>query len=101
MGLLALCKATGGAAMKTLYELGVMQGQWEVRSDELRRVRPQLVQHLADMLDCEIKAKIEWADVVGLRTKLGEWIDNLHDGELEDRIAVELDLLEDWERPTY
>jgi hypothetical protein len=99
MGLLALCKATGGAAMKTLYELGVIQGQWEARSDELRTVRPQLVEHLADMLDCEITAKIEFEDIKRLRRALGEWLDGLHDGELEDRIAVELGLVEDWDRP--
>jgi hypothetical protein len=75
------------------------QGLWEARSDLLRTVRPQLVQHLADMLDCEISAKIQWADIVGLRRALGAWLDGLEDGELEDRLAVELGLVEEWDRP--
>lgn len=77
------------------------QGQWEQRSDLLRTVRAKMVEHLADMIDCELHTRIEYRDILSLRTKLGEWLDSVHDGELEDRVAVELDLLLDWERPTY
>jgi hypothetical protein len=75
------------------------QARWEVRADELATVRPQLLEHLADIIDCAVTARIEWPDTLALRRALGAWLDEVRDGELEDRLVVELGILAEWEAP--
>jgi hypothetical protein len=85
--------------MNTLHDLGVIQGAWEQRADLLRSVRPELAGLLADMLECEIKARIGYEDMQSLQRVLAGWLADLEDGELEDRIAVEVGVAAPWEAP--
>lgn len=76
------------------------QKRWEIRADALAAVRPQVTEALAETVLAGLgRVYVEWDDVLSLRAALGTWLDGLRDGELEDRIAVELGILEDWSRP--
>lgn len=75
------------------------QGRWEQRTAVLDAARPETVAALAELVDCGLRTWLDRQALTSLETALRGWLGGLDDGELEDRIAVELGTVAEWERP--